>query len=123
MDFLLQHAAEPEKIQFALTSFYHQEGLVRELWIEEEHYHLVAYAGDVSWLLSVYEDAADELALARFLAHTLQTKVIISDRSINPYTWVLLDEAGREQPIWQDSLAEQERSFLVDHRHKYLLTQ
>lgn len=125
MDFLLQHDAEPEKIQLALATFYQlKEGLAIEPWVEQENYHTAALTGDVALLLSVYKDPKDEMALARFLAQTLHTKVIIGDESLNPYSWVLIDEKGRAQPIYQDSMDEQEDgSFVVDSRYKYLLTQ
>ncbi|UOR04706.1 hypothetical protein MUN82_17370 [Hymenobacter aerilatus] len=122
MDFLLQRNANPEEIRSALAAFYHaKRRLDLESWVENENYHTIALTGDVALLLSVYDNSNDELALARYLAHTLRMKLIISDYSINPYTWILIDEEGKQHPIYQDTAEQPENTFVVDSRHKHLL--
>jgi hypothetical protein len=119
INLLLQQAAEPARIQEALTTFYQCQGEpVLEPWLVEKNYHTAPLTGDVTLLLAVYKDVADERALAHFLVRFLPTKVIISDDSLNPYTWVLVAEAGKEHAIYQEP---QEGCFLVDTRHKHLL--
>jgi hypothetical protein len=122
INMLLQHPAEPARIQEALTTFYHLQGKpMLEPWLVEKNYHTAPFTGDVTLLLSVDEDVADERALAQFLARFLPTKVIISDDSLNPYTWVLVDEEGEEHAIYQEPKEELEGCFIVDSRYKYLL--
>jgi hypothetical protein len=122
INLLLQHTAEPAQIQEALTTFYQLQGKpVLESWIVEKNYHTAALTGDVTLLLSVYKDVEDERALAHFLVRFLTTKVIISDDSLNPYSWVLVDEKEEEHAIYQKPRERPEDCFIVDSRHKYLL--
>ena len=121
MDFILQRCPEQAHVFMVLETYFQLAGLRgSEPFAEQIDFDMVAYEGDFALKVSVYKDAAHEEALARFLACTLHTKVIISDDSVNPYTWVLVDERGVAQPI-QEEPVEELGFFIVDERHRHLL--
>jgi|GEM_PF-4217070 len=85
------------------------------------YWYITANEGDFALMLTVDTSAVHEEALACFLARTLQTKVVISDDSSNPYTWVLMDERGAAQPLWEKPVDREDFFFEVDERYRHLL--
>ncbi|MBG8555046.1 hypothetical protein [Hymenobacter guriensis] len=123
MDFLLQHAVEPERIQVALATFYRErEALEQEPWTGQQAYHTDPLTGDFALRITVYRSATVEPELAVYLARKLHTKVIISDESLYPFSWLLIDETGEQHAIYEDVGDEEPGHFTVDSRHRYLLT-
>ena len=122
MCFLLQRYVERAYLLMVLETYFRLVGkLGSESLVEDEDFFLTAYEGDFALMVTVYRcSTADEEALARFLARTLHTKVVISDDDVNPYTWVLVDESGIAQPFWEDPV-DRECFFVVAERYRHLL--
>ena len=121
MDFLLQRCCPPAQIQLELETYFRLVGyLGPEPFVEHEDFDTVAFAGDFAWKVSVYRDEAHEEALARFLARTLHTTVVIADDALNPYTWVLVDQQGVAQPVHEEP-GHPQGFFVVDKKHRHLL--
>lgn len=124
MDFLLQRCCPPAQVRLALETYFRRVGQRGpEPLVKHVDFDAVACKGDVAWKVSVYYHEAHEEALARFLARTLHTKVVISDDSSNPYTWVLVDEQGVVQPLLEKPVEREGEDyfFAVDERYRHLL--
>ena len=121
MDFLLQRCCEWTQVQMVLETYFRLvDKLGPEPFVEHEDFSRVIFEGDFAWKVSVYKDEAHEEALARFLARTLRTKVVISDAAVNPYAWVLVDEQGVAQPVHEEP-GHPQGFFVVAQTHRHLL--
>jgi hypothetical protein len=120
---LLQRAVERAPLWLVLETYFRlvgERGPTPLVEGEYEDVFLRAYEGDFALMVEVNQSEAHEEALARFVARALRTKVVISDDSNNPFTWVLIDERGLAQPLWQEPV-DQECFFAVHEQYRHLL--
>jgi hypothetical protein len=63
--------------------------------------------GDFRWLLAFYfkdgMSSPADIEIARRLCSALQTRALISDNSVNPYTMTLVDRDGSVSPVSLDA--------------------
>jgi len=70
--------------------------------------------GDYCVNLSIYSEIrTTDKALAVAFCRFFKTEVIISDESLNPYSWILVNSEGEERQVYEDTGDHEEDVFLL----------
>ncbi|WP_212006474.1 hypothetical protein [Chitinophaga sp. HK235] len=91
----------------SLSQFFKNEVSIAYLDTDKERHEDVVYEcipmkGDFCIALWIYTDLKfDVKILSIFLCHSFKTEILISDNLLNPYTWILITDAGEQGVVRQ----------------------
>jgi len=120
MEFLLQKAIKEEVIYRTVSEFYNKGSEGYSKYDPDINLFNLHHGSDFPLRVSVYEQDEPYVNLAIYLAKHLLTNVIISNDSLNPFEWLLVDTSGELKIVYEKPI-DISGYFELSDEYKHLL--